>query len=109
MDGWRELALFPRLIRSRQLEIDRRPKLRDRHAHFLAARRRLAEPERHRRRLALGIGDAHRAVADPQDAPGGIAELEYVARQRFDGEVLVQRADEMAFRLEQHAEVEHFR
>ena len=92
-----------------QLEIDRRPKLRDRHAHFLAARRRFAEPERHRRRLALGVGDAHRAVADAQDAPGGIAELEHVTRQRLDGEVLVQRADEMAFGLEQHAEVEHFR
>ena len=64
------------------------------------ARRRLAEPERHRRRLALRVGDAHHAVADAQDAPRGVAELEHVARQRFDGEVLVQRADEVPLGLE---------
>ena len=67
-----------------------------------------AQPERHRRRLALRIGDAHDTAADAQDAPRRVAELENVARQRLDREVFVERAEERAFGLEQHAVVEHF-
>ncbi len=57
----------------------------------------------------MRVGDAHHAVADAQDPPRSVAELEDVARQRLDGEVFVERADEMALGLEQHAVVEHFR
>ena len=104
-----ELSRLARLVGPGQLEIDRGAQLRNGSAHLLAARGRLAQPERHRRRLALSVGDAHRAVADAQDAPRGIAELEHVTRQRFDREVLVQRAEEMALGLEQHAVVEDLR
>src|SRR5216683_3281174 len=73
-----------------------------------AARSRLAEPERHRWRLAFGVRHPHHAVADAQNAPGRVTQLEHVARQRLDGEVLVQRADDMTFGLEQHAVIEDF-
>src|SRR5207249_1936503 len=53
--------------------------------------------------------DSYDAVAYPQNAPRGVAELEHVARQRFDGEVLVQRADEVTFGLEDHSVIEYFR
>ena len=109
IDGRTELSLAPRHVRPRQQGICARAQPRYRRGHFVAARRRLAEPERHRRRLAFSVRDAHYAVADAQDAPGSVAELEHVARQRFDGEVLVQRAEEVPFGLEQHAVVEHFR
>ncbi len=69
---------------------------------LVAAPRRLAEPERDGRRRALGIGDAHRAALDADDAIGGVAELEDVAGQALDGEILVDRADDLALRLEQH-------
>jgi len=92
VDGRTEFSLASRHVRPRQQRIYARAQPRHRRGHFVAARRRLAEPERHRRRLALGVRDAHHAVADAQDAPRGVAELEHVARQRFDGEVLVQRA-----------------
>ena len=55
-----------------------------------------------RRRLALGVFDAHAAGFHAQDAIRGVAELEDVAREALDGEVLVERADEDAGRLEDH-------
>ena len=41
--------------------------------------RRLAEPERQVRRLTLGVLDPHGPALDPQDAVGGVAELEHIA------------------------------
>ena len=46
--------------------------------------------------------DPHRAALDAQDAVGGVAELEDVAGHALDGEVLVDRADDLALRLQQH-------
>ena len=48
----------------------------------------------------MRILDAHRAALDAQDSIGGIAQLEHVALQALDGEVLVHRADELSFGLE---------
>ena len=62
--------------------------------------RRLAEPERNRRRLALRILDAHAARLDAQDPIRRVAELEDVAGEALDREVLVDRADELARGLE---------
>ena len=72
---------------------------------LLAAGRRLAEPERDRRRLALRVLDTHRAALHAHDAIGGVAELEDVALDALDGEVLVDRADYDILRLEQHLEI----
>ena len=55
-----------------------------------------------RRRTRLRVLDAHDAALDAQDAIGGIAELEDVAGQALDGEVLVHRADDLVLGLEQH-------
>jgi len=37
----------------------------------------------------MGVLHPHRVRLDPQDAPGGVAELEDVAGQGLDGEVLI--------------------
>ncbi len=63
-----------------------------------AARRRLAEPERNARRRALRVLDPHRAALDAQDALRRVAELEDVAGQALDREVLVDRADHLRLR-----------
>jgi hypothetical protein len=47
------------------------------------------------------ILDAHRAALDPQNAVGGVAELEDVALQALDGEILVHGADQI-LRLQHH-------
>ena len=57
------------------------------------ARRRLAEPERDRRRRAVRVLDAHPARLDAPDAPRVVAEQEDVAAHALDREVLVDRAD----------------
>ena len=67
---------------------------------LVGARRRFAEPERNRRRLALRILDAHAARLDAPDPVRGVAELEHVAGEALDGEVLVDGADELPGRLE---------
>ncbi len=72
---------------------------------LVAAPGRLAEPERNRGRLTVRILDAHRAALDPQDSIGGVAQLEHVALQALDGEVLVHRADELRLGLEHDAVV----
>ena len=72
---------------------------------LFAAGRRLAEPERDRRRLALRILHTHRAALHAHDAIGGVAELEDVALDALDGEVLVDRADHDVLGLEQHLEI----
>src|SRR5262249_17964049 len=67
--------------------------------------RSLAEPEGQRRRRALGVRHAHGARLDAQHAPGGVPELEDVSARRLDLPVLVDRADERAFGLEEDAVV----
>jgi hypothetical protein len=57
------------------------------------ARRRLAEPERDGRRLALGVLDQDPAGLDAADPPRRVAELEDVAGRALDREVLVDLAD----------------
>src|SRR5262249_27928989 len=64
---------------------------------LVAAARGFAEPERNRRRLAMCVFDANRAALDSHDAIGMIAELEDVAGETLDCEILVHRADEMVF------------
>src|SRR6185437_13939646 len=76
------------------------PRYRDR--QLVAAAGRLAEPERDGRRRALRVLDAHRAALDADDAIGGVAELEHVALQALDGEILVDGANDLALRLEQY-------
>src|SRR5690348_17083139 len=79
---------------------DLRAQARHRDRQLVAAAGRLAEPERDGRRRALRVLDAHRAALDANDAIGGVAELEDVALQALDGEILVDRADDLALRLE---------
>ena len=73
---------------------------------LVGARRRLAEPERDARRLALGVRDPHHAGLDAQDAPRDVAELEDVARHALDGEVFVHGTDRRSFGLEHDLVVE---
>ena len=63
------------------------------------AGRRLAQPERHRRRRVAGVADPHHAWLDPADLPGVAAEQEDVAGHGLDGPVLVDRADERVVRI----------
>src|SRR5262249_16099928 len=75
---------------------------RHRGRELVAAAGRLAEPERNGRRRAVGIFDAHHAALDADDAVVLIAELEDVAAQALDREILVHAADDVVFGLEQH-------
>ena len=50
----------------------------------------------------MGILHANRTTLDPQNAVGGVAELEDVAGQALDGEVLVDGADHLVFGLQHH-------
>ena len=81
----------------------------DRERELVAAPRGLAEPERNRRRRTLRILDPHPARLDAQDAVARVAELEDVAGDALDGEVLVDRADVARLRLEHDRVVAAFR
>ena len=50
----------------------------------------------------MRVLDAHDAALDALDPVGRVAELEDVAGEALDREILVHRADELVFRLEQH-------
>ena len=50
----------------------------------------------------MGVLDPHRPALDPLDAVGGVAELEHVALHALDGEILVDGADDLVFRLQHH-------
>ena len=63
---------------------------------------RLAEPEGNGGRLAVGVLHPDRALLHAQDAIGGVAQLEDIALQALHGEVLVDRADGLRLRFEQH-------
>ena len=82
-----------------RVELRARPRSRRRETaerQLVAAPRRLAEPERDARRRAVRVLDAHAARLDAQDAVAGVAELEHVAGDALDREVLVDRADACA-------------
>ncbi len=81
---------------------DRLAQPRHRRRQLVRAPRRFAEPERHARRHAFRVLDAHRAALDAQDPVRGVAELEHVAGQAFDRPVLVHRADDLRLRFEHH-------
>ncbi len=66
----------------------------------VAACRRLAEPERDAGRLAVRVLHPHDAALDAPDAIAGVAELEHVAGQALDREILVDAADHEAFRFQ---------
>ena len=68
--------------------------IRDLRRQLGRARRTFAEPERDGRRLPVRVGDADDAALDLQNPPRGVAELEDVADVGFDGEILIERADE---------------
>ncbi|MBV6412664.1 MAG: hypothetical protein OMOMHJEC_00447 [Xanthomonadales bacterium] len=75
---------------------------RDRRRQRIAASGRLGHPEGNRRCLSARVLDPHLALADAADAVALVAELKHIARQAFDREVLVDRADADALRLQQH-------
>ncbi len=83
-----------------QQRLDAFPQARHRRGQLWRPRRCLAQPERDAGRLTLCVLDPHPARLDAQDPIRGIAELEDVALQALDGEVLVESADEGAGRLE---------
>ena len=67
---------------------------RDLGRQLVGARRRLAHPERNRRRGVAGVAHADHARLDAADLPRVRAEQEDVARHRLDRPVLVDGADE---------------
>ena len=90
-----------------RLESPRQPSEQVAHAvgELPGASRRLAEPEREVRRLAVRILHADRAALDAQDAPRRVAELEDVAGQALDREILVERAETGPVGLQHHVVV----
>ena len=50
----------------------------------------------------MRVRHPHGPGIDGEDAPGGVPQLEDVARRTLDGEVLVERADEGLLRIEHH-------
>ncbi len=81
---------------------------RHRRRQLIAATRRFAQPERNVRRRALGIFHAHAPGLHAQDAVARIAELEHIAGEAFNGEILVHRADLFGLRFQHHAVVAGF-
>ena len=61
-----------------------------------------AEPERNCRRHALRILDAHDPALDALDPVALVAELEDVAGEALDREILIHGPDEMVLGFEQH-------
>ena len=68
----------------------------DRLAQLGRARRRLAAPERHHARLALGPGDDHAMRLDRVDPPGRVAQHEGLADPPLEDELLVELAEPRA-------------
>ena len=67
-------------------------------AQLVRATQTFAQPERHGRRLPLGVVHQHLAGLHLDDAVGSVAQLEDVAGDAFEGEVLVQRANAVLLR-----------
>ena len=96
----RSAAIAPRAPSRAMPRADLLAQPRHRERQLVAAPRRLAEPERDARRRAVRVLDADAAGLDAQDALAGVAELEDVAGDALDREVLVDGADVGALRLE---------
>src|SRR3954447_3326224 len=75
---------------------------RHRFREFIAAAGRFAKPERNGRRHAVRILDAHDATLDPLDAIAPVAELEDIAGDALDREILIYGADDMILGFEQN-------
>src|SRR5580700_3500924 len=80
---------------------DLRAQPRHRFRELIAAAGRLAKPERNRRRHAMRVLDAHDAALDALDAVAPVSELEDVAGEALDREILVHSPDEMVLGLKQ--------
>src|ERR1041385_3924144 len=65
----------------------------------MRARRRLTEPERNRRRLALRILDSHFALLDAQHTPRRVSKLKDVALQTLNRKIFVHCTDNEIARL----------
>ena len=79
---------------------------RDRRGELVAARRRLADPERQRRRHAAGVLHEDLVHLDLLHAVRGVAELEDVAGHALEREVLADRADAEALGVQHDVVVE---
>ena len=79
---------------------------RDRRGELVAPRRRLADPERQRRRHAAGVLDEDLVHLDLLHAVRGVAELEDVAGHALEREVLADRADAEALGVQHDVVVE---
>src|SRR5207237_2175945 len=82
-----------RLAPSIELRPERATQPRDSRLQLIGAPGRLAEPEGDRRRLTARVLDPDAALLDAQNAVRHVAELEDIALQALDREVLVHRAD----------------
>ena len=91
--------------RALQLPIHFASKAAERAGQLVAARRRLAQPERDRRGGAVRIRHPDIAARNLQHAPRCVAELEHVPGIALDGEVFVERADERVLGVEDDAVV----
>src|SRR5208283_3149576 len=68
----------------------------------MATPRRLAEPKWDAGRSSMRILHPHGPALDAQYPVRRVAQLEHVALQTFDGEILVHRTDEVRVRFEHH-------
>ena len=91
-----------RLEPSIELRLELAAQPRDARRQLIGAPGRLAEPEGDRRRLTARVLDPDAALLDAQNAVRHVAELEDIALQALDREVLVHRADELRLGLENH-------
>ena len=83
-----------------------RAQSRDRRGELVAPRRRLADPERQRRRHAAGVLHEYLVHLDLLHAVRGVAELEDVAGHALEREVLADRADAEALGVQHDVVVE---
>src|SRR6185503_7457989 len=88
---------------------DRLVELADGARKLTAAARSLTEPERNRGRLAVRVRDVNLALLDFLNAIARVAELEHVAGQALECEVLVQSADGQLARQQHDLVVELIR
>ena len=95
--------LSGRIVAQARRHIRAQPRHRDR--ELVAAAGRLAQPERNGRRHAMGVLDPHHAALDAHDAIALVAELEDVAGEALDREILVHAADDVVLRLQQNLKV----
>ncbi|RCH29630.1 putative aTP-dependent DNA helicase [Pseudomonas aeruginosa] len=104
-DGWLQPLPFRQCLAFAEQLVEGVAQARHAGRQLVAAPRRLAQPERNVRRLALGVLDPHPSRLDADDPVRGVAQLEHVAGQALHREILVDRPHQQALRLQQHAVV----